>query len=275
MSLLAMVRDRGRGRWADGVVRRRQSPVRPGPGLAPGLEIRLGLKLRLASLILPIGLYCCAESRARAQAADQLSPAETLLFNSNHWQTLQGPQTLLYAFAKSGSVEPGFVDQVRVQVSQLAADHTATVAVQFLSDARQYRMPTLAQTAGNPVLLAFLERDVSEMARLTGGKAPYFRRRIRLALADAAQLKPVTVSYQGRQLRAQEISSQPYLNDPMHARFELYTGKTYVFVLSPELAGGVYQIRTRTAGAGQPLMEETLTLVGTERTEHADQGGGQ
>lgn len=230
--------------------------------------LRPRLAVGLSGALWCAGLLCCTGAGARGATPDAISPAETLLFNTNHWQALRAPATLVYDFSKSGSAEPAFADQVRVDVSQLNADHTAVVAVHFLSGARQRDMPTLDHAEGNPVLLAFLERDIAEMTRLTGGKAPYFRRRIRLALAEAAQVRPVTIRYHGKQLPAQEIRSQPYLNDPMHARFEQYTGKSYVFVLSPQIDGGLYQIRTLTAGAGQPLMEETLTLVGEEDAQH-------
>ena len=42
---------------------------------------------------------------------------------------------------------------------------------------------------GNPVLLYFLERDIREMERLTGGKSGYFRKAIRLALARSASVE--------------------------------------------------------------------------------------
>lgn len=238
------------------------------------MTLRLRLRSRLAvawsGAVLCAGLYGGACTAVRAAATDSISPAETLLFNTNHWQALHAPATLLYNFSKSGSAEPAFADQVRVDVRRINADHTAVVAVHFLTGARQRDIPTLDHAEGNPVLLAFLEHDISEMTRLTGGKAPYFRRRIRLALAEAAQVRPVTITYHGKQLPAQEIRSQPYLNDPMHSRFEQYTAKSYVFVLSPQIDGGLYQIRTSTSDAGRPVMEETLTLVGEEGPQ---QGG--
>jgi hypothetical protein len=72
------------------------------------------------------------------------------------------------------------------------------------------------------------------------------------------------------------VRIQPYLHDPMHARFEKYLRKTYTFVLSDQVPGGLYELRTslgngaavRTAAApaaaspaAAPVIDETLTLI--------------
>lgn len=196
---------------------------------------------------------------AQPAAAQAIAPAETLLFQTNHLQNLHAPQTLTYAFHKAGSLEPGFDDQVRLTLGT----GTPAVALQFLSGARQRPTPGVDHPEGNPVLLAFLERDIAEMARLTGGSANYFRKRIRLALADAAQVRPLRFSYGGKQADGREVSIAPYLDDPMRQRFEQYVGKRYTFVLSAQVPGGLYQLRAAVPGAAgaAPLMDETLTLA--------------
>lgn len=193
----------------------------------------------------------------------QIALAETLLFQTNHLRNVSPASVLMYAFHKAGSLEPGFDDQVKLVVNAgHAAGHAATMV--FLSGPRQRQSPEVEDPEGNPVLLGFLERDIAEMHRLTGGSSNYFRKRIRLALADAAQVRPYHFTYAGKGVDGREIVIQPYQHDPMHARFEAYVGKRYTFVVSPQVPGGVYQVRTAAAGAnGQPvLVDETLTLVG-------------
>lgn len=104
------------------------------------------------------------------------------------------------------------------------------------------------------MLLGFLERDIAEMKRLTGGSTAYFRKRIRMALAEGAQVTSQTITYQGKSLPAQAVRIQPYLNDPMHARFEQYLHKTYTFVVSEQVPGGVYQLRSSLANEGGPVV---------------------
>ena len=204
----------------------------------------------------------CALALLAAQpaAAEAISDAETLLFQTNHLHNVHAPATLTYTFHKEGSAEPGFDDQVRLV---LTAGKPAAM-LQFLTGPRQVTAPAVDNPEGNPVLLGFLEHDIAEMQRLTGGSRNYFRKRIRLALADAAQVRPYHFTYAGKGVDGREIVIQPYQHDPMHARFEAYVGKRYTFVVSPQVPGGVYQVRTAAAGAnGQPvLVDETLTLVG-------------
>jgi len=222
-----------------------------------------------------------------------VSQAETLLFETDHLAHLQTPALLVYDFRKVSNVEQGFSDKVSVDVASNQGKTNATL--HFLSGAHRHDVPAVESAHGNPVLLGFLERDIAEMKRLTGGSTAYFRKRIRMALAEAAEVSKQTITYQGKPLPAQAIRIQPYLDDPMHARFEPYVHKTYVFIVSDQVPGGVYQLRNSLAnpdrmaagartpataaardapagkpaaeagqgkpGAALPAIEETLTLV--------------
>jgi hypothetical protein len=203
---------------------------------------------------------------AGAAAAQPVSQAETLLFETEHFGRLQAPASLVYDFRKTSNVEPGFSDRVQLDLSSTKGKKK--VSVQFLSGARKHDIPEVDDAHGNPVLLGFLEHDIAEMKRLTGGSANYFRKRIRMALAEAAQVTRESITYNGKKLEGQAVRIQPYLNDPLHARFEKYVGKSYTFVVSEQVPGGVYQVRTSVGQAmaapqagGLPIIEESLTLV--------------
>jgi hypothetical protein len=206
---------------------------------------------------------------AQDHDAQPISAAETLLFQTNQWHQVQQPMALLYSYKKVSSIEAGFDDEVRVDVGRINPDGSAAVAMRFLSGARSVKIADLDHALANPALLGFLERDIVEMKRLTGGASNYFRKRIRLALADGARMRPVSFTYQGRQLQGQEVTVQPYLNDPLHQRLKPYVAKHYVFTVSEQVAGGVYRIRSSSGPLnGDPekgvLIEETLTLIGQD-----------
>ena len=214
-----------------------------------------------------LGLWALL-SVARMVSAQDIAPAEILLFQTNHLRNLHQPATLTYAFKKLSRVEPSFDDEVRVDVSALNLDGSASVSMHFLSGERELAIPEMRYSLGNPALLGFLERDIGEMKRRTGGSTNYFRKRIRLALASAAQVRPVSFAYQGRQVEGREVSVLPYLDDPLRERFEKYERKRYVFVISEQVAGGIYQMRTSSPGSSNGalaradgLTEESLTLV--------------
>lgn len=175
-------------------------------------------------------------------AAQAVSSAETLLFETDHLARIKPPAVLVYEFRKTSNVEPGFSDKVQLDLAASKGKTSATL--HFLSGAHKHDIPALDEAHGNPILLGFLERDIAEMKRLTGGSTAYFRKRIRMALAEGAQVSAQSIRYRGKSLPAQAVRIQPYLNDPMHARFEPYVHKTYVFVVSEQVPGGIYQVRS-------------------------------
>jgi hypothetical protein len=189
------------------------------------------LALALFALLVP--------QPATAQAVSQ---AETLLFETDHLAHVKPPAVLVYEFRKVSNVEKGFNDKVQLDLARSKGKTSATLA--FLSGTRKHDVPALEDAHGNPVLLGFLERDIAEMKRLTGGSTAYFRKRIRMALAEGAQVSTQSITYQGKSMPAQAVRIRPYLNDPLHARFEPYVHKTYVFIVSEQVPGGVYQLRS-------------------------------
>lgn len=224
-----------------------------------------------------------APQPATPPPATPITTAEVLLFQTNHLENIRAPATLTYAFHKAGDAEPGFDDKVQLILSK----GKPAASLVFLSGPRQRQLPEVDNAEGNPVLLAFLERDIAEMHRLTGGASNYFRKRIRLALAEAAQVQPRRFRFAGKTIDGREVTIEPYRDDPMHDRFESYVGKRYSFILSADVPGGVYQVHAAVPGAvpgavlgvapgavlGTPrpvkgdspmLMDETLTLVSLE-----------
>lgn len=216
------------------------------------------LSLALAALLQP----------ALAADPSEFSQAEKLVFTDHHLANVKGPASLRYRFVKSGALEPGYEDDVRVDL-----DAAGKVLGSFLTGARSMKLPEIELAEANPVILYFLEHDIREMERLTKGKAAYFRKRIRMAMVDQAAVRETRIAYNGSEVAAHEISLQPYSKDPARARYDRYADKRYTFVMSKAVPGGVYQVRTTLPGAAPgdaPGIEEVLTLAaGTARTAAA------
>lgn len=216
-----------------------------------------------AAFILRGACAVAAALMTAAACAQPVSPAEVLLFETDHLAGMHAPAALVYDFR--GHDTAAFTDTVRLDLAPQGSGTRATV--QFLTGERRQALPPLDDAHGNPVLLGFLEHDIAQMSRLTGGSATYFRKRIRMALANGAQVVAQPITWQGKQVAAQVVRIQPYRDDPLHARFEKYVGKIYRFVLSDSVPGGVYQLATALAD-GAPD-DATLTLgvtaaVGTQ-----------
>lgn len=215
-----------------------------------------------ASLLLPWQL-ACAQGPAAPDNKQDFSAAERLLLMSDQLHTLKPPTTLSYSFRKSGSMEAGFSDSVTLKLNRTADGKCCQASGDFLTGERRMALPEVEQAQGNPVTLYFLERDIREMQRLTKGSTVYFRKRIRMALYEAAQVREARYTYKGKAVAGKEIVITPYKDDPNHAKFEKLTGKQYVFSLSDEVPGGVVAIRTLVAGAAgaDNLLEEELLLA--------------
>lgn len=200
-----------------------------------------------------------------ALAADDFSPAERALFMSNQFASLTPPATLRYKYHKSGSLEPGFEDQVAVKLSAQANGKCCTANTDFLAGARRLALPEVEAADGNPVVLYFLERDIREMSRLTKGQPNYFRKRIRMAVYGDAKLRELSLPYRGANVAARRITITPYLDDPLRSRFEKLATKQYDFTLSDAVPGGVYAIRTLVSGesaSAGPVLVEEMVLEG-------------
>ena len=215
-----------------------------GAGPRRGMDAWVAILMALAVLAL---------LAAGPAGAQPVSAAEVLLFETDHLARTPAPAMLVYDFRKVSNVEEGYSDKVELDLSR-EGGHTHA-RLRFLSGARTRAVPDIDDAHGNPVLLGFLEQDIAEMKRLTGGSTNYFRKRIRMSLANTAQLGRQPIAYQGKSYEAQVVRIQPYLDDPLHARFEAYVHKTYTFVISDSVPGGVYQISTTLGPGGGRAMK--------------------
>jgi hypothetical protein len=217
---------------------------------AIAFPLRTSLRASLCALLLsPAGPHAETDKR-------DFSQAERLLFMTPQLKGLQAPMLLRYTFGKTGTFEQNFDDSVTVALSAKADGRCCDAKGVFLSDARKEQVPDVPAAEGNPVILYFLEHDVREMKRLTRGSDYHFRKRIRMAIYQAADVRDVSLRYQGRTVKGKEIAFSPFLDDPNRPKYERFAKKSYRFTLSDAVPGGVYGIRTsipgESAGAKAP-----------------------
>ncbi|RTZ42418.1 hypothetical protein EKL30_11960 [Candidimonas sp. SYP-B2681] len=193
-------------------------------------------------------------------SAQEYTQAERLLFLNNHFVETD-LQTITYHYRHYTTGATHYTDEVFVDVLERHRDGTASVATRFLSGDRSIAIPTLENAEGNPAILGFLERDIADMKRLTGGSTDYFRKAIRTALAmPGTKVVEKTISYEGRSIKGQEIVINPYTGDPHKAQLGSYVNKSYVFILSDAVPGTLYSAYTRVGSTG-PSLETSLTIL--------------
>ncbi len=218
------------------------------------------LQLLAASCALP-----AAQAAAQAAApagASPVSAAENDLFVADHLANVGDARRLVYELERTEGGRPPESERIELRLGEPNADGSRPVRVQFSSTAHGLSLPDIESARGNPVVLAFLERDVRIAQRVTGGQAAHFRRRLRMALADDATVTEIGTEFGGRQVRARLIMATPFANDLNRARYGAMADKSYRFLLSPEVPGWVVELRTlvRDASSGTSI-NETMRLV--------------
>lgn len=197
------------------------------------------------------------------------SQAEKLVFMGDPMSRLKPPLELRYRFHKEGALESGFDDDVKLQLSAESDGTCCQVQGDFMSGTNRLSLPLIEHADANPVLLFFLERDVRDMKRLAKGNENYYRKRIRMAIFEGATVTPVSLRWQGREVKGQQVSIAPYDNDPARSRFEKFARKRYDFFLADDVPGGVYGARVVMRDArddAPPMLVEELFLDGADPT---------
>ncbi|MGH1357740.1 MAG: hypothetical protein ACRBC3_03150 [Burkholderiaceae bacterium] len=179
-----------------------------------------------------------------ALAADtsDFTAAEVQLFVTPHLSGLTPPTRLNYLATRRGSLQSPFDDTATLAISK--EDGKTISKVSYLSGAEKIELPPFPDMNGNPVLLHFLEREIREMKRLTGGSTNYYRKRIRMALATNPTVEKLTIMHQGKALNGTQIRISPYVDDPARVRYEKFATRHYVMTLSPEIPGGIVSLHS-------------------------------
>ena len=193
-----------------------------------------------------------------------ISVANRLLFATDHLKNLATDGNLVYDFKQSGSQETPIMDTITLKLT--SQDKHRQAQVLYLSGEQQLWTPTFDDPDGNPILLLFLQHDITEMQRINGGQWRHFQKYIKLALEQSAKVENVNFDYAGQTRHGQKIGIAPYVNDPDKDRFanKAYGHKTYEFIVSSEVPGGLYRISTWVPTAAdktsQPLSRQELVL---------------
>jgi len=199
----------------------------------------------------------------------EFSNAENKLWMDNHLLNIEQAVRLHYEFEKTGTYEDGFIDDVYLDIVKINEDGTRDAVLDFFSDEQKQRVApsNVKNITGNPVIGIYLQGDVYEMSRFTEGNWKYFHRQLKLAIADSNTSEHVTIELEGKQYQSEKIVIYPYENIKQKSRLKEFSDKRYEFIISDEIPGKLYQIRTvinDTENPDVPLVEEVLTLKSVE-----------
>lgn len=196
----------------------------------------------------------------------EFSNTEEKLWMDKHLLNIDKPARLHYVFEKTGTYEEGFIDDVYLDIVQLNVDGTRDTVLNFFSAEKQQRVTedNVSNVVGNPVIGVYLQGDVYEMSRLTGGHWKYFQRQLKLAMADSNESKETVIKFNDAEYKGEKIVLLPFENISNKHRLKEFSDKRYEFIMSDDIPGKLYQIKTVITDQENPdhvLVEEVLTLT--------------
>lgn len=200
-----------------------------------------GLTLGAALLF---GVVIAGAAVAAADDSAEFSAANRLLFMSDQMANVGAPATLEYSYTRQGSENENYDDHVDLHVTQGSSDGKH-VKIDFLSGDRHRYVPEVGNAHGNPVIMMFLQNDVSSIAERTGGSWRYFQRRVKFALQDASTVEDGTAEYDGKEVPVKRVRLQPFADEQRHRNdLAAEVDKRYTFTLSDDVPGGVLEMRS-------------------------------
>ena len=194
-----------------------------------------------------------------------LSPAQILLFETQHLQNVTRAGTLGYAYVRDGAA--GFADTVAVHIRQINPDGSKNLSFDYLTGLHQVVFPELDHFRGNPLLMLTLERDVADMKDQVGLSTSFFRNKLRQAFVDRAAVTDGTFMLNGAAVPAKVVTVRPFTDEARLERISQLQAKTYTFVLSDQVPGTIAEIRIdmpRDERMGAPAFEQRTTFQGVQ-----------
>ncbi|RLC97664.1 MAG: hypothetical protein DRI46_12600 [Chloroflexi bacterium] len=221
---------------------------------------KIGFSIFMGLMILLIAIKSSADTG--------FTEVNNALFDSPHMKNIMKPGTLHYSYKKESYIEDSAEDTIDVEVTNIRNTGRRDLSFEFFTGPNRRPYKDMENQQGNGMFVLFLEWDVHELERQTEGSWRHFQRRIRWAFAEGATKKEVEIDFQGKKLKGIQYSIQPYASDPKSTRYRLYANKYYVFTLSEDIQGEIYQIKTIVPDGkvwrdgDVPLTTETITFTG-------------
>jgi len=211
-------------------------------------------RLLVPCLVLLVA-FAAAPSRAEgdgpAEGLDDLAPGSPAegIYGRDHLALLPDKAVLVFDYRFDGSlVEQPFDDDVVLDFTRHRDDRGFDVGATLFPQTRNLAIGPISAASVNPILLIFFQRDATQMSNGTGGSQHYFRNTIRRVLQapDPKSVRATTIQLGGKAVAASEISFQPFAEDPNRARLRAFAAKTYRFIVSEAVPGGIYEVRSET-----------------------------
>jgi len=207
-----------------------------------------------------------------AQAVEETASA--LIFSEPYLKTLGHPHTIAYSYSHDTNAPADygkeFTEDVAVHVRKPTREGGFnSVAIALKSEKRSYELGPFENTSGNPVVMMFLEREMSQMRSRVGGTPVYFRNTIRRAFRDAAEIDDLQVDVGGKMVSAKRVTIRPFVDEKQAARFGKFQGKVFETIVTDSVPGGIYAMRSFIPDQDKAGTNLVTNLLQYQTTEEA------
>jgi len=208
-------------------------------------------------------LFLAAASPAGANA----QTAVDQIFHGNHLKSTKQGSEITYRFQRAVSHEnvlgAAFSDDIKLDVTNVKDGDKRDFEFQVFTGERARDPFADHDRSGNPLLLWYLDRSVSNYKGLAGGGLTYVKGRFMDALRSATA-EATKIDVAGKSVDAFRVTLTPYANDPNAGRMMGYENSRFVIVYSDAVPGyfvemsSVYENKDKEA----PRLEERVNFVG-------------
>lgn len=194
--------------------------------------------------------------------------AVDILFEAKHLELLGKGAEAAYRIQRTVSDpkmlgEP-FSDDIRIGVNAVDPAGKREVVIKIFSGERARDPRVETDMTGNPILVFFLDRSVSNFGLVGGGNRNYLKQQFRDALRDKADVQPVKIEYGGKSVDGYRVTVTPYADDKNARKMLGYEGSRFTLVVSDAVPGYFVDLSAsfESTTKDAPKFEERITLVG-------------
>lgn len=198
-------------------------------------------------------------------AQDELPPdsVAVVVFEANLLADLRTSATLHYRYDMSGDkIEQPFTSHALMRIEATGDGESKEASFELFEGPNKRQFGPIHAASQNPMILVFLQRDVTQMSRLTGGSAGYFQQGLRHGFRGTGEVEKRKVEVAGETVEVKKISIRPFESDPQISRFPQFRDKTYSFWVGDDVPGGLYRVEAVTPDpkSGTVVLAESFTF---------------
>lgn len=141
--------------------------------------------------------------------------------------------------------------------------------LKFTQDDKYRGLGAFPASAGNPIIMYFVETVVRDMAESAGGNPSYIRNRVKEALVQPADISTSQAIIAGETIETVDVTMHPFKGNPNADRMQGFDKLAMTVSMSNDAPGWYLVLSADVPGAdvGDPIYSSVMTFDRTEAAE--------